>query len=197
MKADSNISGRDLSELRTFQVARPVTDLVWNWAVIAGAQAAFALRPSFAISILCAAVIGVHLHRLLILGHEAAHYLLFRNRAVNDFIANVLCFFPVGATVEGYRDWHLRHHRFVGTADDPELIIKRGWWYARPSSISKFMLMASLDIVGCGIREIGSILWDARPRKAPSLSANSYNPNHLGSYWIVEAATSERLSSVP
>jgi fatty acid desaturase len=126
MKPGSTISGARLGELREFRVGRPIGDLAWNWCAIAMAQTAFWLKPTIIVGIVCAAIIGIHLHRLLILGHDSAHHLLFRNRVINDLVGNVFCFFLVGATVEGFRDWHLRHHRFVGTPKDPELIVKQG-----------------------------------------------------------------------
>jgi fatty acid desaturase len=42
--------------------------------------------------------------------------------------------------------------------------------------------MAGLDLVGCGIREIGIILWDARPRQRKTWV-------RLSAYWLCVLAT--------
>jgi len=49
--------------------------------------------------------------------HEAVHYNL-RNRD-GDFLASLLTAWPIGLTM-GYRGTHLAHHRFMGTARDPD-----------------------------------------------------------------------------
>ena len=62
-------------------------------------------------------------HRLMGLGHEGSHYILFKNRVLNELASDLLCMFPVLATTEHYRQVHLGHHEFVNDWErDPELI---------------------------------------------------------------------------
>lgn len=64
--------------------------------------------------------IGSRLHALAILMHEAAHYRLFKNRKINEFIGEVFCAWPITITLKGYRNSHLAHHQHVNTKEDPD-----------------------------------------------------------------------------
>jgi fatty acid desaturase len=69
--------------------------------------------------VLAAVVISTRQHALLSLVHEAAHYHLFKNRALNDAVADLLCAYPTNISTEGYRKEHAEHHRHVNTPEDP------------------------------------------------------------------------------
>lgn len=72
----------------------------------------------------CIYVVGNRQHALLIIGHDSTHKLVSRNKYVNYFCGNLLCFAPCGLGWEGYRDFHMLHHRWLGTEKDPELLKK-------------------------------------------------------------------------
>ena len=55
--------------------------------------------------------------RISALAHEASHFLLFRSRRLNDFVADVTCIFPLFGAIKRYREIHLAHHWH---ANDPE-----------------------------------------------------------------------------
>lgn len=55
--------------------------------------------------------------RLSCLVHESSHYLLFKNRVLNDIVANLFVVFPFFGKVSNYRIGHWVHHRYV---NDPE-----------------------------------------------------------------------------
>jgi len=68
-------------------------------------------------------LVGALQHRLAGLGHEGAHYILFRNRVLNELVSDLLCMFPVFSTTEQYRQIHLGHHEHVNDWErDPELL---------------------------------------------------------------------------
>lgn len=68
-------------------------------------------------------LVGALQHRLAGLGHEGAHYILFRNRVLNELVSDVFCMFPVFSTTEQYRQIHLGHHEHVNDWErDPELL---------------------------------------------------------------------------
>ena len=69
------------------------------------------------------AVIGVWTqNRLGVLIHESSHYLLFKNRVLNDVVGNLLVAFPLFAALSSYRHGHWAHHRHVNDPDhDPDL----------------------------------------------------------------------------
>jgi fatty acid desaturase len=91
------------------------------WAVIAGAVAVFAIWPNVFTWLLAVMVVGARQLGLAILMHEAAHGGLSKNQKLNDFVGHWLCGAPVGAPLDLYRPYHLRHHRNTQQADDPDL----------------------------------------------------------------------------
>ncbi|XOV89262.1 MAG: fatty acid desaturase [Pseudomonadota bacterium] len=56
-----------------------------------------------------------------VLSHECGHKTLFRTRWLNEFVANWLLAPAHFSNNYAYMRGHLQHHRFAGTADDPDL----------------------------------------------------------------------------
>jgi fatty acid desaturase len=52
--------------------------------------------------------------------HEAAHYNIARDRALNDRLANIFIGVLVGQNITEYRSTHFDHHRYLGTPTDTE-----------------------------------------------------------------------------
>lgn len=71
-----------------------------------------------AVFLLC----GVHVG-LAILTHEAAHRSLFANSKLNDWVGQYLCALPNFNNMPLYRAYHMAHHRFAGTPQDPDLVM--------------------------------------------------------------------------
>lgn len=78
-------------------------ELSWLWAI-----------PITLLAIVC---VGAGQHRLVTLTHEAAHYMLFKNRLLNEVVSELFCMFPVLAATHPYRVQHLGHHQYP---NDPE-----------------------------------------------------------------------------
>ena len=67
-------------------------------------------------------------HALLnILGHEAAHRLLFPNRRANDLVGRWLLAYPTLQAFFAYRRVHFAHHRDEMGPDEPDLALYRGY----------------------------------------------------------------------
>ncbi len=75
----------------------------WAWAI--------------PVTIVAITLIGGGQQRLATLTHEAAHYMLFRNRTLNEFCSEWFCMFPIFGTTHSYRVQHLGHHQYP---NDPE-----------------------------------------------------------------------------
>lgn len=60
--------------------------------------------------------------RISALAHEASHFLLFKNRRLNDFVADAFCMFPLMGSIKRYREIHLAHHWHTNDPSrDPDL----------------------------------------------------------------------------
>lgn len=68
-------------------------------------------------------LISARQHALLILYHDGVHYLVARNRRLNDLIVNSLAGVPFQLPVHMYRALHTSHHRDLGTDADPERVL--------------------------------------------------------------------------
>lgn len=124
-------------------------------------------------------VIGVHQHRMALLGHEAAHFLLSRNRRINEMLGNVFCMYAIGTTVAAYRRWHFAHHRALGSAEDSERAFKRGWKYTLPLTKRKLGLLFAGDLIGMGAAEVLRLQWILRPHGWDALG--------LVAFWVAAA----------
>jgi fatty acid desaturase len=101
---------------------------------------------------LAVVLIGAGQHRLTTLGHEASHYLLFRNRLLNELVSDWLCMFPMWSTTHHYRLHHLAHHQFPNDPErDPDVLQMEGSGhrYQFPMSPGRFVWQ-------CVVRQI---LW--------------------------------------
>ena len=54
--------------------------------------------------------------------HDAAHYLLVRERRLNDLMSNLSLSFPLLISTSCYRDHHMAHHRHLNTPSDPDYV---------------------------------------------------------------------------
>ena len=91
-----------------FYASREDLGLAWAWNV--------------PVTLLAVLVIGACQHRLTTLAHEASHYMLFRNRKLNELVSDWLSMFPMWSTTHTYRLQHLAHHQHVNHPDlDPDI----------------------------------------------------------------------------
>src|SRR3954470_6364385 len=132
-------TGAPIGTEKRYRALWGATQIAWNWAVILGCLAATEVCQSIAASVMAIIVIGVHLHRLALLGHEGTHYSLFGNSKWNDIATDAFLLNPIFASVGGYRPWHFHHHRYVGTSLDPELKVKPTTLYTPPRTTGWFL----------------------------------------------------------
>jgi fatty acid desaturase len=95
--------------------------------------------PVTVVTILC---VGAGQHRLATLTHEAAHYMLFKNRLLNEFVSEWFCMFPILATTHSYRVQHLGHHQYPNDPErDPDWTQMRlsGHRYQFPMTRGRFL----------------------------------------------------------
>jgi fatty acid desaturase len=130
-------SGRPVPEvragLRRIDGGRNVLTVAGCWlqVVLPVVVAAWLTHPVlWGIAFLLA---GRSFARLSILAHEAAHRLLFGNRAVNDWVGRWLLAYPAFVPLDVYRRGHLAHHGDELGPDEPDLGLYAGYPVSRDS----------------------------------------------------------------
>lgn len=91
------------------------------WAVCLAAGALFVLIPNPLTFILAFLIIGSRQHGMAILMHDAAHGVLFKTKALNEFVGTWFLAAPYGGNMQAYRHYHLKHHKHTQTELDPDL----------------------------------------------------------------------------
>lgn len=148
----SDVLTRD--ELRRFSKAnnvRALSTLMLNWGVIVGAFALAIALPNPITILLAIVLLGGRQLGLGVIMHDCAHHAFFANKLANDTVGHWLCGGPINASVYAYRDYHLKHHRFAGTADDPDR------WFVAKYPVEKASLRRKLmrDLTGrTGVRDL-------------------------------------------
>lgn len=72
-------------------------------------------------------LMGPAFARFAILGHEAAHKLLFTNKAWNDRIGRWVVSYPAFVPMEAYRRSHFAHHKDEFGPNEPDLNLYNGY----------------------------------------------------------------------
>lgn len=109
------------------------------WGVIIAAMAVFVIWPNPVTFIAAFLIIGSRQLGMAILMHEAAHRTLFKTPKLNDMIGQYLLAAPFGGELHGYRRYHLKHHRYTQTEDDPDLVLSAPFPVTRASMARKLL----------------------------------------------------------
>jgi fatty acid desaturase len=97
------------------------------------------------VALVAIVLVGAGQHQLTGLAHEGAHYILFRNRYLNDWVSDLLCMFPIFASLYHYRLQHLAHHQFVNDPErDPDVAQLRASGHWLPFPLSKRQVVWAL-----------------------------------------------------
>ena len=134
-----------------------------DWTVVVACFATAYWMANPLTWLVCIVVIGTRQHALGILGHDGAHRLACRNRFLNDALTGLLCMWPLGIPLGGYRRFHFQHHRTAGTDDDPEMIHKRALpdWDL-PLRRGKIVKDILLDFCGRSLPHVGMAMYLTR-----------------------------------
>ena len=149
-------------ELSRIDTARALFAILEEWLAI---LAAVLLCEHFTwLYPLAIVFIGARQHALVVLGHDAVHHRLLARRSLNDWVANILLWWPLFATNEVFRRYHGAHHRHIGTDQDGNIELwrlrgadgrpTREWTYPKTA----WQLAAKLLWRGCGLTGLGLLL---------------------------------------
>jgi len=117
----------ELKDLYALDIVRSLAPVGRTWLLIAASIVLALWSHNFIVWIAVAIVVGRSQHALAVLMHDAAHFRMLENRALNDFVGQWLCAFPIASNLYAYRKVHLRHHRYLLTDRDPDLSLSRGY----------------------------------------------------------------------
>lgn len=85
--------------------------------------------------------------RLAILGHEAAHKLLFTNKRINDWVGQWLLDGPAFVPFSVYRRSHFAHHKEEFGPNEPDIAFYRGYPMS-PRSLGRKLYRDTVGISG-------------------------------------------------
>lgn len=121
------------AELREIADLRNVGTVIATWAQALGTigLAVWIGHPlAYAAAFL---LMGPAFARFAILGHEAAHKLLFTNKAWNDRIGRWVVSYPAFVPLDAYRRGHFAHHKDEFGPAEPDLNLYNGYPITRDS----------------------------------------------------------------
>jgi len=113
--------------------------VIFDWAIIALAMTAAGRYPNPLTILVAIILIGGRQLGLGILVHECVHRSLFRTRALNDFAGKWFCGAAIWQDLPRYREHHLKHHQWAGTATDPDTSLVAAFPVTRASLARKFL----------------------------------------------------------
>jgi fatty acid desaturase len=112
---------------------RATAAVLHDFVVLAAAiAAALHFWPNPIIVFVCVVIVGTRQHALFVIAHDAAHYLLYENRLLNETVGRA-CAMLQGLSMCTYRVIHRLHHNNLYGALDPDTALHggypRGKWY--------------------------------------------------------------------
>ncbi|MEA3019732.1 MAG: hypothetical protein QOI47_1256 [Actinomycetota bacterium] len=115
------------AELRRISNVRNVFSVVFLWAQVA-LIVGVAIHVHHPLVWAAAFVLMGRTFALLgILGHEAAHRLLFTKKSINDVVGKWLLAYPGFVALDAYRRSHMAHHKDEMGPEEPDVGLYRGY----------------------------------------------------------------------
>ncbi len=90
---------------------------------------------TIAVNVVAIVILGATQHQLGGAVHEGTHFLLFKNRFLNELASDWLAAFPIYTSTYQFRIHHLAHHQFVNDPErDPDIaqLKESGHWLDFP-----------------------------------------------------------------
>ena len=140
-------TGRPVAELRAslrrIPDARNVITVAGAWLQSFGVVAAAVAIGRWWAYAIAFFLMGRAFALLNILGHEAAHRLLFSRKRVNDFVGRWLLAYPGWNAFDVYRRVHMAHHKDEMGPEEPDLALYNGYPVTKASLRRKLTRDAS------------------------------------------------------
>jgi fatty acid desaturase len=149
----------EIAELRSLSNWRASWALIHCWGVILLTWIGVYLWTNPFTVTLGVFIIGARQLGLGVLSHDGAHFTLFANRRLNDWVSEWILSRPfTSGTIYGYRKYHLQHHAHTQQPEDPDLHLSKPF----PISKTSFRRKVWRDLTGqTGWKQYGSMFADA------------------------------------
>jgi fatty acid desaturase len=142
--ADGRPVGQLRTQLRAINNVRNVITVVFTWMQIIATVVVAVWLNHPVVWVVAFVLQGRAFSLLLILGHEAAHRLLFSNKRVNDWVGGWLLAAPGFTPIALYRRSHMAHHRDEFGPNEPDIAFYSGY----PSGPRPLLRRLVRDAVG-------------------------------------------------
>jgi fatty acid desaturase len=153
--------------LRRIPGSRNAVTVAGAWLQSFGVVAAAALIDRWWGYLVAFFLMGRAFALLNILGHEAAHRLLFSHRRIDDLVGRWLLAYPAFTPFDLYRRSHMAHHRDEMGPDEPDLDLYSGY----PISHSSMRRKLTRDALGVsGWKNLAPLLKAATRRSSRGLA---------------------------
>ena len=127
------------AELRRIPDAGNAVTVAGAWLQSFGVVAAAVVVDRWWGYVIAFFLLGRAMALLNILGHEAAHRLLFSRKSVNDFVGRWLLAYPAFTPFDVYRRSHMAHHKDEMGPEEPDLALYSGYPITRASMRRKLV----------------------------------------------------------
>lgn len=128
-----------MQELTRRSAWRATLAIVHDVAVLAAAiGASLWFWPNPLVIVLAVFVIGTRQHALFVIAHDAAHYLLYDNRRLNDLVGRG-CAMVQGLSMCTYRVIHRLHHNNLYGELDPDTALHGGYPRGKAYLVKKLL----------------------------------------------------------
>lgn len=100
-------------------IAVAIAGVIWGYHELAA-------LPFTGLLVAAWVIIASRQHALLVLMHDATHFLASDNHELNDWIGELFTAAPMLVSLKTYRKDHLAHHQHTNTTEDPDWVRKLG-----------------------------------------------------------------------
>lgn len=180
---------RDLSRL---DPSRGLLDLVLTWLMVLASAWLTETLWHPALYVATVVFIGSRQIALLVMVHEAVHYMFLPRRRWNDRLAEWAAAWPILVPFHSYRQVHLLHHRHLGTDGDPD------WARNRPDQLaSTGWLDFARVLLGLYRRQSGVHRFIGPGELAAEQRVGSHRLLHRICFYLSAAAVTTLLGAWP
>ena len=139
LKLSDALTKDELRDLRRKSDVRALASFVFTWGLIAGAFA-MAIIWTNPLTILAGiGIVGGRQMDLGVINHDCAHHAFFKSPKVDEFVGHYLVGAPMNISLPAYRAYHLKHHKYAGTPNDPDIVFLNDYPISKESMRRKFM----------------------------------------------------------